>query len=91
MQYQNWSSGIDRFDELLDCGEDQNGGSGNLSSVASKLDPNSKPFAPRQPPFPPSKTAGSPTTCKSCSFTQTSRFPDQNSIHRYIKFYFFAT
>lgn len=65
MQYQDWSSGIDRpdrFDELLDCGEEQNGGSGNLSSVASKLDPNSKPFAPRQPPFPPAKTAVSPTT-----------------------------
>jgi len=57
MQYQNWSAGIDRFVEGGDCGEEQNGGSGS-QSVPSKLDPNSKPFAPRQPPFPPPKVTG---------------------------------
>ena len=64
MQYQNWSAGIDRFVEGGDCGEEQNGGSGS-QSVPSKLDPNSKPFAPRQPPFPPPKVTGtSPPPCK---------------------------
>jgi len=63
MQYQNWSAGIDRFVEGGDCGEEQNGGSGN-QSVPSKLDPNSKPFAPRQPPFPlPKVTGTSPPPC----------------------------
>lgn len=63
MQYQNWSAGIDRFVEGGDCGEEQNGGSGS-QSVPSKLDPNSKPFAPRQPPFPPPKVTGtSPPPC----------------------------
>jgi hypothetical protein len=57
MEYQNWSAGIDRFVEDGDCGEEQNGGSGS-QSVPSKLDPNSKPFAPRQPPFPPPKVTG---------------------------------
>jgi len=57
MQYQNWSMGINRFGEHENCGDEQsNGGSGN-QSLASKLDPNSKPFAPRQPPFPPAKAA----------------------------------
>jgi len=57
MQYQNWSMGINRFGEHENCGDEQsNGGSGN-HSLASKLDPNSKPFAPRQPPFPPAKAA----------------------------------
>lgn len=63
MEYQNWSAGIDRFVEGGDCGEEQNGGSGS-QSVPSKLDPNSKPFAPRQPPFPPPKVTGtSPPPC----------------------------
>ena len=57
MQYQDWSAGIDRFVEGGDCTEEQNGGSGS-QSVPSKLDPNSKPFAPRQPPFPPPKVTG---------------------------------
>jgi len=57
MQYQNWSTVYNRFGDLDKNGEDQNvGGSGN-QSVSSKLDPNSKPFAPRQPPLPSSKTA----------------------------------
>jgi len=66
MQYQNWSAGIDRFVERGENsvgGEEQNGdsGNGNQSINPSKLDPNSKPFAPRQPPFPPPKVAGPST------------------------------
>lgn len=59
MQYQNWSTGTNKYREHGKCGEEKNSGSVNLS-ISFKLDPNSKPFAPRQPPFPSSKAA-SPT------------------------------
>jgi len=57
MQYQNWSTGTNRFGEHDICGEVQSNGGSINQSLASKLDPNSKPFAPRQPPFPPAKAA----------------------------------
>lgn len=62
MQYQNWSTGINRLVDLGKCGEEQNnGGFGNrpnpIQTNPYKLDPNSKPFAPRQPPFPSSRAA----------------------------------
>ena len=60
---QNWSAGTNRYSEHGKFGEEKKSGDVNLS-ISFKLDPNSKTFAHRQPPFPSYKAAIPTKKCK---------------------------